>query len=106
LDPAIHSPRTLLQRCPLLFTVGESFSPRKYERWSELVLSVLTIASRDYPARPSLHDRLSQQAKLSASAALTDGLKSADTVQALLLMAAYPPPVQRFTDDRTSLFVG
>ncbi|CAE6492801.1 unnamed protein product [Rhizoctonia solani] len=88
LDPAIHSPRTLLQRCPLLFTV------------------VLTIASRDYPARPNLYPRLLQQAKLSASAALVDGLKDADTIQALLLVAAYPPPVQRFTDDRTSLFVG
>ncbi|KAG8705754.1 hypothetical protein FRC11_008808, partial [Ceratobasidium sp. 423] len=88
LDPAIHSPRTLLQRCPLLFTI------------------VLTIASRDYPARPNLYPRLFQQAKLSASAALVDGLKDADTVQALLLVAAYPPPVQRFTDDRTSLFVG
>ncbi|CAE6464408.1 unnamed protein product [Rhizoctonia solani] len=88
LDPAIHSPRTLLQRCPLLFTI------------------VLTIASRDYPVRPNLYPRLLQQAKLSASAALVDGLKDADTVQALLLVAAYPPPVQRFTDDRTSLFVG
>ncbi|CAE6433165.1 unnamed protein product [Rhizoctonia solani] len=88
LDPAIHSPRTLLQRCPLLFTI------------------VLTIASRDYPARPNLYPRLLEQAKLSASAALVDGLKDADTVQALLLVAAYPPPVQRFTDDRTSLFVG
>ncbi|KAH7345775.1 hypothetical protein B0J17DRAFT_713320 [Rhizoctonia solani] len=88
LDPAIHSPRTLLQRCPLLFTI------------------VLTIASRDYPARPNLYPRLLQQAKLSAAAALVDGLKDADTVQALLLVAAYPPPVQRFTDDRTSLFVG
>ncbi|CAE7219978.1 unnamed protein product, partial [Rhizoctonia solani] len=88
LDPAIHSPRTLLQRCPLLFTI------------------VLTIASRDYPARPNLYSRLLEQARLSASAALVDGLKDADTVQALLLVAAYPPPVQRFTDDRTSLFVG
>ncbi|KAJ1302186.1 hypothetical protein OPQ81_001013 [Rhizoctonia solani] len=88
LDPAIHSPRTLLQRCPLLFTI------------------VLSIASRDYPARPNLYPRLLQQAKLSASAALVDGLKDADTVQALLLVSAYPPPVQRFTDDRTSLFVG
>lgn len=88
LDSRIHSPRTLLQRCPLLFTV------------------VLTVASRDYSVRPNLHQRLLQQAKLSATAALTDGLKSADTVQALLLMASYPPPAQRFTDDRTSLFVG
>ncbi|KAF8674895.1 Fungal specific transcription factor domain [Rhizoctonia solani] len=88
LDPAIHSPRTLLQRCPLLFTI------------------VLTIASRDYTTRPNLYPQLLQQAKLSASAALVDGLKDADTVQALLLVAAYPPPVQRFTDDRTSLFVG
>ncbi|KAG9079362.1 hypothetical protein FRC06_007777 [Ceratobasidium sp. 370] len=88
LDPYLHSPRTLLQRCPLLFTV------------------VLAIASRDDRERPDLHERLMQQAKLSAAAALTDGWKSADTVQALLLMASYPPPVRRFTEDRTSLFIG
>lgn len=88
LDPRIHSPRTVLQRCPLLFTV------------------VLAIASRDDQERPQLHDELMKQAKLSAAAALTDGWKSADTVQALLLMASYPPPVRRYTDDRTSIYIG
>ncbi|KAB5590127.1 Fungal specific transcription factor domain containing protein [Ceratobasidium theobromae] len=82
---------------------------RYWNVWSAFFLHVftlLTIASRDYPDRPSLYHHLSQQARLSATAALTDGLKSADTVQALLLIAAYPPPVQRFADDRTSLFAG
>ncbi|QRW10677.1 Fungal specific transcription factor domain [Ceratobasidium sp. AG-Ba] len=88
LDPRLHSPRTVLQRCPLLFTV------------------VLAIASRDYQDRPDLHAHLMQHAKLSAAAALTDGWKSADTVQALLLMASYPPPVARYTEDRTSLYIG
>ncbi|KAF8755612.1 Fungal specific transcription factor domain [Rhizoctonia solani] len=74
LDPAIHSPRTLLQRCPLLFTIGvlDNCIPRLYNS-------------------PQPVPQLLQQAKLSASAALVDGLKDADT---------------RFTDDRTSLFVG
>ncbi|KAG9112167.1 hypothetical protein FRC07_007982, partial [Ceratobasidium sp. 392] len=88
LDPYLHSPRTLLQRCPLLFTV------------------VLAIASRDDRQKPELHGLLMEQAKLSAAAALTDGWKSADTVQAFLLMGSYPPPVRRFADDRTSLFIG
>ncbi|KAF8605726.1 hypothetical protein BDV93DRAFT_46188 [Ceratobasidium sp. AG-I] len=87
LDPAIHSPRTVLQRCPLLFTI------------------VLAIASRDYQGRPDLHERLLKQAKLSAAAALTDGIRTADTVQALLLIASYPPAVRRFSEDRTSLYI-
>ncbi|KAG8710609.1 hypothetical protein FRC09_021017 [Ceratobasidium sp. 395] len=88
LDRRLHSPRTLLQRCPLLFTV------------------VLAIASRDDRQRPELHELLMKHAKLSAGGALTDGWKSADTVQALLLMGSYPPPVRRFEEDRTSLFIG
>ncbi|KAG8693358.1 hypothetical protein FRC09_010559 [Ceratobasidium sp. 395] len=88
LDRRLHSPRTLLQRCPLLFTV------------------VLAIASRDDRERPELHELLMKHAKLSAGGALTDGWKSADTVQALLLMGSYPPPVRRFEDDRTSIFIG
>ena len=45
-------------------------------------------------------------AKYEAGKALTEPSKSIDTVQGFLLLAVYPEPKRKWSDDRSWLFMG
>ncbi|KAG6333341.1 hypothetical protein ID866_5747 [Astraeus odoratus] len=88
LDRTLHSPSTILQRCPFLFTVICAVSSRYYYEKSEI-----------YPV--AMHF-----AKHSAANALIDGWKSIELCQAYILMSIYAVPARKWEEDRSWLYTG
>ncbi|KAI6100455.1 hypothetical protein EV401DRAFT_1877551 [Pisolithus croceorrhizus] len=87
LDPKIHTPTTIFQRCPFLFTVICAISSRYYDK------------SEIYPV--AMHF-----AKHAAANALIDGWKSVELCQAYILMSIYIVPARRWEEDRSWLYTG
>ncbi|KAF9457171.1 fungal-specific transcription factor domain-containing protein [Collybia nuda] len=88
LDPEMHTPSKLIWTCPFLFTV------------------ICAVSSRYYTGRPTLYPLAMDLARDAAGRALIDGSKSVDVCQAYLLMAVYPVPKKKWTEDRSWLLMG
>ncbi|KAJ3537444.1 hypothetical protein NM688_g6690 [Phlebia brevispora] len=88
LDENIHTPASVLGRCPFLFTV------------------VLAVASRYYEEKPYIHTLAIHIAKTAAANAFLDGWKTVEMCQAYTLMASYMPPARRWDEDRTWFYSG
>lgn len=87
LDPELHTPERLIWACPFLFT------------------AICAIASRYYFKR-NIYYLAMEFARDAAGEALTEPSKSVDVVQAFLLLAVYPVPERKWSEDRSGLFVG
>ncbi|KAF8078012.1 fungal-specific transcription factor domain-containing protein [Lyophyllum atratum] len=88
LDPELHTPDKLIWTSPFLFTV------------------ICAVSSRYYEEKPSLYLLAMEFARDAAGRSLIDGSKSVDVCQAYLLMAVYPVPKKKWTEDRSWLLMG
>ncbi|KZV75805.1 hypothetical protein PENSPDRAFT_731486 [Peniophora sp. CONT] len=88
LDEAIHNCASVMRRSPFLFTV------------------VCAVASRVHPRLRRVYTLAMHLAKAAAASAMLDGHKNVESVQAYLILAAYPPPVSRQADQRDHLYIG
>ncbi|KAI0341773.1 hypothetical protein BDW22DRAFT_272046 [Trametopsis cervina] len=88
LDGELHSPQKLVWTSHFLFT------------------AICACASRHYLRRPGLHDVLMDIGRDAAAEALVSGKKSVETVQAFLLLAVYPLPEKKWTNNRSWLLTG
>ncbi|KAF8605712.1 hypothetical protein BDV93DRAFT_506795 [Ceratobasidium sp. AG-I] len=87
LDPDLHTAKSVLARCPFLFTV------------------VLAIAARGHP-KPELYQILMQEAKAFCGMAIVEFWKSVEIVQAFILLAVFPPPARRWDEDKSWMYLG
>lgn len=69
-------------------------------------MPVCAIASRYYRGRSNLYPLAMNFAKDAAGKALTESAKRVDIVQAYLLLAVYPVPKKKWSDDRSWLLMG
>ncbi|KAI0633110.1 hypothetical protein C8Q77DRAFT_871216 [Trametes polyzona] len=88
LDENIHTPATVLARCPFLFTV------------------ICTVASRYYDEKPHIHGMAIHFAKAAAANAIIDGWKTVEMCQAFALWSVYNPPARRWEEDRAWCYTG
>ncbi|KAI0772374.1 hypothetical protein BD413DRAFT_603880 [Trametes elegans] len=88
LDENIHTPATVLARCPFLFTV------------------ICTVASRYYKEKPHIHGMAIHFAKAAAANAIIDGWKTVEMCQAFALWSVYNPPARRWEEDRAWCYTG
>ncbi|KAL4066300.1 fungal-specific transcription factor domain-containing protein [Scleroderma yunnanense] len=88
LDRKLHSPSTIFQRCPFLFTV------------------ICAVSSRYYNAKSDIYPVAMHFAKHSAANALTDGWKSLELCQAYILLSIYTVPARKWEEDRSWLYTG
>ncbi|CAE6520319.1 unnamed protein product, partial [Rhizoctonia solani] len=86
-NPVIHAVNTIKIGSELLFTV------------------ICAIASRYWMERPETYTTLIKYAKMAATQVLFDGSKSIESCQAFLLLSIYQPPVRRWQDDRSGLYL-
>ena len=77
-----------MRRSPFLFTV------------------ICAVASRYHTQLKKVYTLAMHLAKSAAASSLLDGHKNVETVQAYLILAAYPPPVARQEDQRESMYIG
>ncbi|EJD43973.1 hypothetical protein AURDEDRAFT_114485 [Auricularia subglabra TFB-10046 SS5] len=88
LDPALHSPRQLLQRCPFLFT------------------TVCAITAKHLP-RPGAYAQAMACARKAAAEALISNRKTVEMCQAYILLGQeFTPLAPSWEEDRSSLFQG
>ena len=73
--------------------------------YSNVIFQVCAIASRYYDRR-NIYSLAMEFAKYEAGKALTEPSKSIDIVQGFLLLAVYPEPKRKWSDDRSWLFMG
>ncbi|KAI0818535.1 hypothetical protein BC629DRAFT_1587894 [Irpex lacteus] len=86
---------------------GEIHCPQILMWTSHFLLDVIcACASRHYLRRPGLYDVLMDIARDAAAEALVSGEKSVETVQGFLLLAVYPIPQKKWSDNRSWLFMG
>ncbi|KAF9005589.1 fungal-specific transcription factor domain-containing protein [Cyathus striatus] len=88
LDKELHTPQNLIWTKQFLFTV------------------VCAVASRYYTARPSMYALAMEFARDAAGKNLIEGRRSLDICQAYLIMAVYPVPKKKWTEDRSWLLMG
>ncbi|KAJ3573975.1 hypothetical protein NP233_g2078 [Leucocoprinus birnbaumii] len=88
LDPELHTAEKLIWSCPFLFTV------------------MCAVASRYYVSRPDIYPLAMDFARDIAGQMLVEGNQSIDVCQAYLIMAVYPSPRKRWTEDRSWLLMG
>ncbi|KAI0758853.1 hypothetical protein C8Q74DRAFT_1372764 [Fomes fomentarius] len=88
LDENIHSPASVLARCPFLFTV------------------ICTVASRYYKEKPHIYGMAIHFAKAAAANAVIDGWKTVEMCQAFALWSVYNPPARRWEEDRAWCYTG
>ncbi|KAI0673211.1 hypothetical protein C8Q78DRAFT_708520 [Trametes maxima] len=88
LDENIHTPATVLARCPFLFTV------------------ICTVAARYYTEKPHIHGMAIHFAKAAAANAIIDGWKTVEMCQAFALWSVYNPPARRWEEDRAWCYTG
>ncbi|KAM5540997.1 hypothetical protein V8D89_005308 [Ganoderma adspersum] len=88
LDENIHSPASVLARCPFLFTV------------------ICTVASRYYKEKPHIYGMAIHFAKAAAANAIIDGWKTVETCQAFTLWSLYNPPARRLEETRAWCYTG
>ncbi|KAI1785437.1 hypothetical protein LXA43DRAFT_899849 [Ganoderma leucocontextum] len=88
LDENIHSPASVLARCPFLFTV------------------ICTVASRYYKEKPQIYGMAIHFAKAAAANAVIDGWKTVEMCQAFALWSVYNPPARRWEEDRAWCYTG
>ncbi|TBU52135.1 hypothetical protein BD310DRAFT_832860 [Dichomitus squalens] len=88
LDENIHSPASVLARCPFLFTV------------------ICTVASRYYKEKPQIYGMAIHFAKAAAANAVIDGWKTVELCQAFALWSVYNPPARRWEEDRAWCYTG
>ncbi|KAF9453200.1 hypothetical protein P691DRAFT_801540 [Macrolepiota fuliginosa MF-IS2] len=88
LDPELHTAENLIWCCPFLFTV------------------MCAVASRYYVSRPDVYPLAMDFARDIAGQMLVEGNQSIDVCQAYLIMAVYPTPRKRWTEDRSWLLMG
>ncbi|KAK7466977.1 hypothetical protein VKT23_004040 [Stygiomarasmius scandens] len=88
LDSDLHTPDKLIWTSPFLFTV------------------ICAVALRYYPSKRKLYHLAQDFARDAAGKALVEGSKSVDICQAYLLLAVYPIPKKRWTEDRSWILMG
>ncbi|KAL7278771.1 hypothetical protein ACG7TL_007779 [Trametes sanguinea] len=88
LDENIHTPASVLARCPFLFTV------------------ICTVASRYYTEKPHIYGMAIHFAKAAAANAIIDGWKTVEMCQAFALWSVYNPPARRWEEDRAWCYTG
>ncbi|KAI8996283.1 hypothetical protein BD414DRAFT_575643 [Trametes punicea] len=88
LDENIHTPATVLARCPFLFTI------------------ICTVASRYYSEKPHIYGMAIHFAKAAAANAIIDGWKTVEMCQAFALWSVYNPPARRWEEDRAWCYTG
>ncbi|PSS11025.1 hypothetical protein PHLCEN_2v3321 [Hermanssonia centrifuga] len=88
LDENIHTPASVLGRCPFLFTV------------------ICAVSSRFYEEKPDMYTMAVHFAKTAAANSFLDGWKTVEMCQAYALMAAYMPAARRWDEDRTWFYSG
>ncbi|GJJ09088.1 hypothetical protein Clacol_003310 [Clathrus columnatus] len=88
LDRVLHTPQTVYERDPFLFT------------------AVLAVSSRYYTSRPELYKVAMHYAKAAAATSFVNGVKSIEMVQAYLLMCTYGLPARRWEEDRSWFYGG
>ncbi|KAI0369514.1 hypothetical protein BV20DRAFT_1078089, partial [Pilatotrama ljubarskyi] len=88
LDENIHTPASVLARCPFLFTI------------------ICTVASRYYKEKPHIYGMAIHFAKAAAANAIIDGWKTVEMCQAFALWSVYNPPARRWEEDRAWCYTG
>ncbi|KAG8905358.1 hypothetical protein FRB99_000186 [Tulasnella sp. 403] len=89
LDPNWHTPSLVCSRSPFLLT------------------AICAVASKFYPARSDIHQRLNRIAKKLAFNVPEQGFKSVEIVQAYLILSLWGcGPVERFEQERTWIILG
>ncbi|KAK0214500.1 fungal-specific transcription factor domain-containing protein [Armillaria fumosa] len=89
LDPILHTPKSTLARCPVLFTV------------------ICAVASRYHPRKSGIYQIAMHLAKYSAANSLVqDDMKSVELCQAYILMSIYTVPETSWDRDQTWLYTG
>lgn len=88
LDPSFHTIELVAQRSNVLLT------------------TICALASRCYPARPTLHKELFELANTLISTSIADGIQSIELIQSLLLLAMWPLPMSRWEDGKSWMFSG
>ncbi|KAK0502110.1 hypothetical protein EDD18DRAFT_1064935 [Armillaria luteobubalina] len=89
LDPILHTPKSTLARCPVLFTV------------------ICAVASRYHPRKSGIYRIAMHLAKYSAANSLVqDDMKSVELCQAYILMSIYTVPERSRDRDQTWLYTG
>ncbi|KAH9886688.1 hypothetical protein C8Q73DRAFT_748860 [Cubamyces lactineus] len=88
LDENIHTPATVLARCPFLFTI------------------ICTVASRYYTEKPHIYGMAIHFAKAAAANTIIDGWKTVEMCQAFALWSVYNPPARRWEEDRAWCYTG
>ncbi|KAF5365588.1 hypothetical protein D9758_003209 [Tetrapyrgos nigripes] len=88
LDPELHTPDILIWTSPFLFTV------------------ICAVALRYCPSKRRLYYLAQEFARDAAGKALIEGSKSVSICQAYLLLAVYPVPKKKWTEDRSWLLMG
>lgn len=121
LDENIHSPASVLARCPFLFTVSAylfriSLVIRGVMLMAEIFpyvhvhasmrTSVCTVASRYYKEKPHIYGMAIHFAKAAAANAVIDGWKTVEMCQAFALWSVYNPPARRWEEDRAWCYTG
>lgn len=68
--------------------------------------AVVTIAARFYTARPDAYVRLMEVTKRAAGEAMVRLAKSIEHCQAFILLASYPAPDRKYSENRNWLYSG
>lgn len=71
-----------------------------------LFTAICAVASRVHARLRRVYTLATHFAKAAAASAMLDGHKNVESVQAYLILAAYPPPVSRQEDQRDFLYTG
>ena len=107
LDRNFHTPALVCSRSPFLLTTGAFrffFLPRSRDL---IQITVCSIASKFYTAKPDLHPKLTELAKRLAFSVPAKGYKSVEIVQAYLLLTLWGcGAVERYEQDKTWLLLG
>ncbi|KZS89470.1 hypothetical protein SISNIDRAFT_458664 [Sistotremastrum niveocremeum HHB9708] len=113
LDPAIHTPSTVLVRSPFLFTVicaiaSKHLPPRPRAITDPTMHAAIATSGGPTPTHSSasVHEMAMHHARTAAAAAVVGGRKSVEMCQAFVLMCTYSPPARRWEEDRSSVFSG
>ncbi|MCO5613606.1 hypothetical protein L7F22_067883 [Adiantum nelumboides] len=88
LDPSFHTVDLVAQRSNVLLT------------------TICALASRSFPARPTLHKELFELANSLISTSIADGRQSVELIQSLLLLSMWPLPMSRWEDGKSWIFSG
>jgi len=105
LERNFHTPSLVCSRSPFLLTTSTYSLCTCLHLVTQI--SVCSIASKFYTAKPELHPRLTEMAKKLAFSVPSQGYKSVEIVQAYLLLSLWGfGAVERYEQDKTWFLLG